>query len=120
MALPSWLKERKGVKVAEGRVGAYTIDPDIAYPIVLKALGVEKPDQYHAELAYQCCKMAAQDLLGFGVNLFFSGSDGRKERWAHAKLPLIERDGKKLGADDALGRPSKEAYDKVRSALLSG
>lgn len=83
--LPKWLTRRKD--------GAFVVDPNIAYPLILKELKVKdgEVDQYWIECAYQCAKLKVQELItdteldprpdaGF-VIIIDSGGD-RKERWA--------------------------------------
>ena len=83
--LPAWLSRRDN--------GVFVIDPDIAYPAILKRLGVKTGDydQYWLETAYQCAKLAAQELiLGTELDprpaatlvLIIDSGGGRKERWA--------------------------------------
>lgn len=66
------------------------VDPDLAYPALLDALGV-KPAQrtkYWIEVAYQCVKMDLQVAMGrFGFTIHIRADDGRKERWALDRFP---------------------------------
>lgn len=83
--LPKWLSQRAD--------GAFVIDPDIAYPIMLRAMGVNEADadQYWIECAYQCSKMEVQNLITgteldprpkMGFVIVIDSSGGRKDRWA--------------------------------------
>lgn len=106
--LPSWLTVRSN--------GAAVVDPDKAYPIILKALGVEKKDadQYYIETAYQCAKMAAQDILTEPGKVLTILIECRPE-WALAKFPVGR--GIILATK---GREAKALYGKVVSALMMG
>lgn len=86
-SFPTWLKKRDD--------GAFVVDPDIAYPNVFGVMGVNEADltQYHVECAYQCAKLAVQDLITgtdqdprpeMGFIIIIDSSAGRKDRWALA------------------------------------
>ncbi len=87
--LPPWIAQRSK--------GVFAIDPDIAYPAVLRLLDVKQKDydQYWIEAAYQCVKLAAQDLI-YGTELdprpakalvlIIESGEGRKERWALSRF----------------------------------
>jgi hypothetical protein len=79
ITLPDWLSQ-------EGP-GRYAVDPDIAYPPALKALGAPAVDQYWLELAYLLVREAAGRLLPGPVSqLRFL----RRERWALLAHPPRE------------------------------
>lgn len=91
LTLPAWL--RYDPPPHENGRGTFVIDPDIAYPAVFKALGAkDAPDQYLIEVAYQCVKLATQELVansaldprrdGNALLIKIESADGRKERWA--------------------------------------
>lgn len=112
--LPKWLtKNEKGV---------YVVDADQAFPIALKALGLdEKLDQYALECAYQCVKMKTQeeaaangdyDPEGGGKTLVISIECKDKEKWRHANHP----EGRGVLAATK-GREAKAMYPKVRNKL---
>jgi len=108
--LPSWLKRTE----RPGKRFAYVLDPDVAYPLVLSALGVEEKDydQYWIEVAYQCSKMAAIELVGWGPDIIIDSSGDRKKDWALAEYPK----GKGIYAASK-GLEAKEHYRKIARAL---
>jgi len=57
MPFPNWL--------SKDTHGAFVVDADKAYPVILSAMGasVGNPDQYQLECAYQCAKLKIQDLI---------------------------------------------------------
>jgi hypothetical protein len=78
--------------------GILVIDPDIAYPAILSALGVPEDhrDQYWVEVAYQCAKLEVQRVVtgtdadprpDKALVIHILSDDGRKDRWALANLP---------------------------------
>jgi len=105
--LPKWLTVRPD--------GVAVVDPDKAYPIVLKALGVadKDVDQYYVETAYQCAKMAAQDLLGQQGAVLQIRIECRP-KWALKNFPVGR--GIVLATK---GREAKALYGKVVRALMT-
>jgi hypothetical protein len=113
--LPKWLTPSKG---------GYVIDPDIAYPAILDALGVDAKDvdQYWLEVAYQVAKLHAQEsVLKAGhdpattILLFVRSDAKRKERWGLA--------GRKPGRGITLATKAGEAkghYNLIRHRLEAG
>jgi hypothetical protein len=105
---PAWL--------SEGANNTFVIDPNIAYPAILQALGVNEVDQYWVEVAYQIAKMEAFRIITDGeppggdtVQLTINSADDRKQRWALANLP------KGRGTEAATqGREAVVHYDRVR------
>lgn len=90
--LPAWLTHRKD--------GCFVVDPDLAYPKVLETLGVKEKDydQYWIEVAYQCSKMAVQEIVtgteldprvkgGMTLVIIIESAGGRKDRWKLANYP---------------------------------
>ena len=88
-SLPTWLTINDA--------GVFIVDPDIAYPLALAAMGVSEDDatQFDIECAYQCVKMKVQDIVtgtaldprpdrGFVIIIEASGS--RKDRWRLASF----------------------------------
>lgn len=87
--LPKWITRRDD--------GAFVVDPDIAYPLILKEMGVNdgEADQYWIECAYQCAKLKVQELVTgteldprpkLGFVIIIDSSGGRKDRWALSKF----------------------------------
>lgn len=60
LELPTWAKKVNCAKWAGIRIEA---DPDGFIPYWLNLLGIEKPDQYWLEVAYQCGKLDIQWAL---------------------------------------------------------
>lgn len=100
--------------------GAIYIDPEIVYPAILDLLRVKKEDidQYWVECAYQCAKMAAQDLVRdteydpapAALRVFIVS---RKDTWANKRF--------KQGRGSAAatyGREARVHYQRIRSAML--
>jgi len=117
--LPKWLSRRAD--------GAFVIDPDIAYPLILKELGVNDGDldQYWIECAYQAAKLATQDLvtgteldprpkLGFVIVIDSAG--GRKDRWA-LKNHKPGKPGRDVNAATK-GLQAKQHYTRIAGRLL--
>lgn len=111
--LPKWLTRRDD--------GVMVIDPDIAYPAVLTALGVKDGDldQYWIEVAYQCAKMRVQDLVegteydprpNRALTIHVQAHGGRKDRWALTQYPPGR------GAELATkGRAARQHYALLRA-----
>jgi hypothetical protein len=114
--LPKWLSRAED--------GSFIIDPNIAYPEILKHLGVDAKDvnQYWIESAFQCAKIAVQELV-YGTELdprparalviVVSGDVDRKEKWA---LKNYER-GKGLQAATK-GLEAKRHFSVIRNRLI--
>lgn len=60
MNLPPWAKQVPHKRWSCIRIEC---DPDVFYPYWLGLLGVDKPDQYWLEVAYQCAKLDVQRAL---------------------------------------------------------
>jgi hypothetical protein len=109
--LPSWVTRDKN--------GVFNVDPDVAYPQVLKALKVEKPDQYWLEVAYQCVKLKVQALAsGAGqdpsrpVVIHIEGGAENKKSWALSNFPAGR------GAMAATkGLEAKAHYERIRESF---
>lgn len=121
--LPKWLTVRKN--------GVVVVDPDIAYPLILKELGVAEKDvdQYWIEVAYQCAKMATQDLIfdseydprpknhgdkGSALVILIEAGGDRKDRWALKKFPV----GKGIMVATK-GLEAKGHYARIAKALAA-
>lgn len=113
--LPKWLSQRAD--------GVFMIDPDIAYPAVLGALGADskKLDQYWVETAYQATKLKAQELIdgteldprpNMGLVLVIMSEGGRKDRWALANYPA----GKGIAAATK-GLEARQHFARIGRAL---
>jgi hypothetical protein len=113
--LPKWMSRNKS--------GAFIVDPDLAYPAILKALGVEEKDfdQYWIETAYQCAKLAVNDAVA-GTDMdprpekplviLIQSLGDRKERWALRNF--------KTGRGVAVatkGGEAKAHYERVAGSL---
>jgi len=114
--LPKWLTRAED--------GAFVIDPNIAYPEILKALGVADKDvtQYWIECAFQCAKIAVQDLVtgteldprpARALVIVIAGDVDRKEKWA---LKNYDR-GKGLQAATK-GLEAKRHYEVIRNRIV--
>lgn len=94
--------------------GQVDVDEDGAYPLVMDLLGLEQ-DQYGLEVAFQCIKMAVQEMYGSQDKVLVinmrHGPD--KERWAQAGKPT----GKGWAAATK-GREARTHYDRIRSKIL--
>lgn len=88
--LPSWL--------TVGPKGAFYVDPDIAYPHILKLIGVKdgQVNQYWMEVALQCAKLAVEEIVrgtdldprpARVITIMITAAAGRKDRWATKKFP---------------------------------
>lgn len=86
--------------------GVVHVDPDVAYPEILAALGVEAIDQYWLEVAYQCAKLEAQQLAAQPDSVLMIRIASRKERWALANFP----EGRGVAAATE-GREAKVHFD---------
>lgn len=110
--LPDWLKKNEK--------GAYLVDSDKVYPIVLKALNIGSDlDQYQLEVAYQCVKMKVQDLAeangdgpanGKSLPILMQTSD--KAKWSIKSYPAGR------GAKAATqGREAKVHYARIKNLI---
>lgn len=106
----------------EAKTGVFTIDPDVAYPEILRVLGFDKKiDQYSLEVAYQVAKMKTQDLAAsLGHDLTKQAivihidpqSTADKKRWALASHP------RGRGPEAATkGLEAKAHYARIRHLL---
>lgn len=112
--LPKWLMQRED--------GAFVVDPDIAYPLVMKALGIKDIDQYAVETAYQCTKLAVQDMIlgsdldprpkGMGLTIVINSAGQRKERWALSAF----QPGRGVGAATK-GLEAKQNYARIAATM---
>lgn len=112
--LPKWLTQRED--------GAFVADPDIAYPLVMKALGIKDVDQYAIETAYQCTKLAVQDMIlgsdldprpkGMALTIVINSDGKRKERWALSAF----KPGRGIGAATK-GLEAKGNYSRIATAM---
>jgi hypothetical protein len=111
-ALPKWVTHRKD--------GVFVVDPDIAYPAVLKALGLGgKPDQYQLETAYQCVKMKVQELAEAAGHdpkkpliIHIAGGGTAKKSWALSAHP------RGRGSEAATqGREARVHFERVRGQI---
>lgn len=118
MKLPKWLSREK--------TGAFVVDPDIAYPLILEKLGVkpEQYDQYWLEVALQSVKLAVQEIIrgseldpgaGKALVIVIDTSKGQKERWAHVNHPA----GKGVTAASKGLEAKNIHYPKVRRHLAA-
>lgn len=93
--LPDWASAD-----AKGRI---VIDPDKAYPEILKevlpALGLEEPNRYAIEVAYQFAKLhvlkataktRARGKAKKAPEMEVRADGGRKERWRVTNFPEVE------------------------------
>jgi hypothetical protein len=112
--LPNWLSREDN--------GAMIIKSDLAYPAVLGLLGVDHKDvdQYWMEVAYQCVKMAAQDVARdndlwpeSGTLAIIIESGKVKDEWAIASYP----NGKGVEAATK-GGEAKLHYERIRRRLI--
>lgn len=122
--LPNWLSRRED--------GVLEIDPDLAYPAMLEAIAASIPDpaqrpvldrldQYWVEVAYQCAKMHAYNLVA-GTEydtrprgMAITTNIIRRDRWALKKHPK----GRGHVAATA-GREAARHYAKIAMTLLAG
>lgn len=106
--LPKWLSQRDD--------GIFVIDPDLAYPAIFAALGVDKPDQYWTEVAYQSAKMEVQRLIvgtelapeDAPLEIHVNTEGDRKERWSLANMP--EGRGVEVATK---GREARVHYERI-------
>lgn len=101
-----------------------SIDPDIVYPAVLDALDVkaEDVDQYWVEVAYQCAKLAGQEMMSgtphdpreTGNGTMVINILSRKDTWAVSKF----KPGR--GPEAATkGREARNHYEKIKRKLTT-
>lgn len=119
--------------LTRGPDGMLYIDPDIAYPAMLKALGVEPEDidQYWLEVCYQCVKLETDRIAlergfhprqtGIGLSRTIMSEGGRKQRWAIKNYPDRHADvwpgtnTPRSGVDRATnGKEAREHYKRIR------
>lgn len=107
--LPAWVTRNQ-------KTGVFTVDPDAVYPAVLKALKVEKPDQYWLEVAFQCVKLKVQELAaGAGhdatkpVVIHIDGGAENKKTWA-----LVNHPPGRGAVVATKGREAKAHYERIR------
>jgi hypothetical protein len=102
--LPEWatLTER------EGRIPVVDVDTHAAYPELLGELGVDQPDRYWVEVAYQCIKLDLQLAMrtpSFEIRMHDEG-----KQWALKDLP----EGQGVEAAD---RAARGEYRRIRGFL---
>jgi hypothetical protein len=113
--LPPWLSRRDD--------GVFEIDPDLAYPAILKALGIRDSeiDQYWLEVAYQCAKLHVQELVSgseldprpkMALQIHILSHGARKDRWALRKHKAGR--GARRASE---GREAKVHYPRIRNLL---
>lgn len=108
VTLPAWASMHPTNKVA------IVVDPDIAYPAILKELGEATPNKFNVEVAYQFVKMDLQTAMKtFGFMVLIRSDGGRKDRWALANLPGTDAD----IAHATNGLAARGLYRKLRGAL---
>lgn len=112
MTLPVWLKKNEK--------GVFEVNPDIAYPEVMKALGIDpkKLDQYLMEVVYQCTKLEVMRIVKIEEidprpdKVLVIDIKSNKEKWALTNFP------KGKGLDVATkGREAREYYIKWRGFI---
>lgn len=113
---PAWLTRRED--------GVFVIDPDIAYPTILKALRIkdDQLDQYWLEVAYQSAKLFTQDLIAGTeydprperhLTMHILGGSARKKQWGLANY--------KAGRGAYAATKGREAvfhYEKIKPILM--
>jgi hypothetical protein len=100
------------------------IDPDVAYPVILGALGIAEAqyDQYWLEVAYQCAKMKVQSVVeGSELDPRSRSEDprplvinvlSRKDRWALTDFTPGR------GIDAATkGREARAYYERISNRI---
>jgi hypothetical protein len=104
--LPAWatLTER------EGRIPVVDVDTHAAYPEMLRELGVEQPDQYWLEVAYQCMKLDLQ--VAMRAPSFEIRMHDPDKRWALKDHP----EGRGIEAADR-GGGARAEYRRMRGFL---
>lgn len=114
-SLPEWASVKTPGKIE--------VLADQFYPEYLVELGVEEPDQYWLEVAFQCMKMDIQSaVIGtdampeFGGALVISVRDMTKtdglSKWAQAAYP------KGKGAESATkGKEARDHYARIRGGF---
>jgi hypothetical protein len=122
--LPNWLSIRED--------GAFVVDPNIAYPQMMTAMGFDPKDagQYEVECAYQGVKRAVQDIVDGtdldprsdaknprGLVIVIDASDDRKNRWRLANLKQGEP-GRDIHAATK-GQHAKRRYQEVKHRFLA-
>lgn len=75
-----------------GGIPRVEIDPDIAYPAMLKELKCDKIDRYWLEVARRCFQEDIIRIMGKPIRFYIM----RRENWALAKFP--EGDGEFNGS----------------------
>lgn len=120
--LPTWLKRNAN--------GSFEADPDIAYPLILKELGVKEKDvdQYWIEVCRQAVRLATEEIVlgseidprpGSALIVMIDGRGGRKARWADKNFKVGR--GARAALDSKwLTAPSeaKLHFAKVKRALI--
>ena len=118
--LPAWATPHEDFAKAKSLadVGVVVVDPDLAYPALLKELGVPDAEinKYWLEVVYQCVKLDLQTAMGrFGFKILIRSDGDRKERWALSKWPG--------GPDQVLratkGLEAKAHYRRIRGFIPS-
>lgn len=108
--LPEWAEKHP----TQGN--AVLADPDKFYPALLKELGVEKPDKYWIEVAYQCMKLDLQTAMRkFGFTIHVRADDGRKDRWSLANFTGTQAD----VARATKGKEARGHYQRIRGFIPS-
>lgn len=80
--LPSWAVPHPTDK------NAVLVDPDLAYPALLKERGITTPTNFDIEVAYQFIKMDLQRAMGrFDFTIHIRSDGDRKQRWNLTMFP---------------------------------